>query len=238
MTKIKFVTVSDMLFYEKDLLPQPMSDFVPSWFKNIKTYENDSHHKISSKVKTVKTCPSFVDVFQEGYVIPAPVDYVFKVKSEDDWSWELPLGFERENKMVDVSIHDDIQMVNHLPKNSKIKKVFKLNLPIRVITPKGYSCRQVPMPYSFNDDWELSYGVIKTDVIHELNLQINIMTNNEVLIEQGTPLGVYIPFKREKFNLKVTKIDDDIEAKKIINKSYLKLHGKFKTQYFKKYKKS
>ena len=126
MTKIKFVTVSDVLFYEEELLPQPISNFIPEWFKDIKNYSNDSKHDITSKVKTVKTCPSFVDIFQQGYVIPAPVDYVFKVNTKEDWSWEIPLAFEKENKMIDVDIHDDIQMVDHLPKNSKIKKVFKL----------------------------------------------------------------------------------------------------------------
>ena len=235
MTKIKFVTVSDVLFYEEELLPQPISNFIPEWFKDIKNYSNDSKHDITSKVKTVKTCPSFVDIFQQGYVIPAPVDYVFKVNTKEDWSWEIPLAFEKENKMIDVDIHDDIQMVDHLPKNSKIKKVFKLNLPLRVITPKGYSCTQLPMPYTYNDKWELSYGVLKTDVIHEINLQINILTNEEVLIKQGTPLGVYIPFKREEYNLEITRLQDDHEASKMINKSLLKLHGRFPSQYFKKF---
>tara|TARA_R100000742_G_C4270142_1_gene88798 strand:+ start:761 stop:1477 length:717 start_codon:yes stop_codon:yes gene_type:complete len=237
MTKIKFVTVSDVLFYEEELLPQPISNFIPEWFKDIKNYSNDSKHNITSKVKTVKTCPSFVDIFQQGYVIPAPVDYVFKVNTKEDWSWEIPLAFEKENKMIDVDIHDDIQMVDHLPKNSKIKKVFKLNLPLRVITPKGYSCTQLPMPYTYNDKWELSYGVLKTDVIHEINLQINILTNEEVLIKQGTPLGVYIPFKREEYNLEITRLQDDHEASKMINKSLLKLHGRFPSQYFKKFHK-
>lgn len=238
MTKIKFVVVSDILFYEKELLPQPISSFVPNWFKDIKNYKNNSDHQITNSVKTVKTCPSFVDIFKQGYVIPAPVDYVFKVNSKTDWSWEMPLVFEKENKMVDVNIHDDIQMIDHLPENSKIKKVFKLNLPLRVITPKGYSCTQLPMPYTFNDQWELSYGVLKTDVIHELNLQINILTNDEVVIKQGTPLGVYVPYKREKYELQVTRLQDDYEANKIINKSYLKLHGKFKSQYFKNFHKN
>ena len=93
------------------------------------------------------------------------------------------------------------------------------------------------MPYTYNDKWELSYGVLKTDLIHEINLQINILTNEEVLIKQGTPLGVYIPFKREEYNLEITRLQDDHEASRMINKSLLKLHGRFPSQYFKKFHK-
>ena len=41
MTKIKFVTVSDVLFYEEELLPQPISNFIPEWFKDIKNYSKN-----------------------------------------------------------------------------------------------------------------------------------------------------------------------------------------------------
>ena len=70
---------------------------------------------------------------------------------------------------------------NHLPSSSGIVKILKIQFPMYIMTPPGYSCRQIPMTYLFdkNEDWESMYGVIKTDIINELNIQIAIKKYNK-----------------------------------------------------------
>jgi hypothetical protein len=51
--------------------------------------------------------------------------------------------------------------------------------------------------------------VIDTDIHHEINQQVVYYGNNEkVTIDRGTPLAMYIPFKREKHKYKISSATD------------------------------
>ena len=44
-------------------------------------------------------------------------------------------------------------------------------------------------------------GIIDTDIYHDINVQMAYSGNEEeIFIKRGTPLCVYIPFKRTKYN--------------------------------------
>jgi len=237
--KIKFAVFSDMVYYNKDLHPKPMKEYIPDWYKKIP-------NKDYPRTTTVQTCPSFLDVFKEGYVITTPVDVVIEVKEDGSYTWETKRIFDIEAshtvRTEFIEAHNDLQMINHLPKDSGIVKILKMNFPMYVMTPPGYSCRQVPMSYLYdrNDDWESMYGVLKTDIVNELNIQVAIKTyNKKILIPQHTPLCVYVPFKREEqIPLEITKYSEDEEAKKYFNKNYLTLHGTFKSGYLRNFRKA
>ena len=182
---------------------------------------------------TVKTCPSFLDIYKEGYVLLAPQDYLFRVEDNGDWTWRTPTEFENlspENKQVEH--HADFQFGSHLPKEAGVRKVFKLVLPMSMYMPRGYSIRQMPIPYSYNSDWEIAYGVYKADKVNQVNIQLLYKSNkNELLIKQGTPLCVYIPFKREKFIYQVSSN----KKRKFRKQDFLykvRQNGKFKNAYY------
>lgn len=236
MSRIDFVVTSELLYYADDLLPQPTIKFIPEWFKQIRPILKNNYQFNKFKYqKNISSCPSFIDVFNEGYVLLAPIDYIIKVDTNGEWAWEVPIKFDKDkgNNIPEVDVHNDNQMVEFLPEGADIKKVFKLNLPLEIFTPKGYSCRQIPFPYSFNSEWEAAYGLLKTDKIHEASLQIYIKTNKEILIKQGTPLCVYIPFKRKKYKMKVHNYNNSKKYKKLANKNVLRTIGNYRSQYFK-----
>jgi hypothetical protein len=243
--KIKFAMFSDMVYYNKDLHPKPMKEYIPDWYKDInKNMNYDKSIMSRMRMKNIQTCPSFLDIFSEGYVITTPV--VIEVKEDGSYTWEMNKGFDIDSRHVSASEfiggHNDMQMVNHLPKSSGIVKILKIQFPMYVMTPPGYSCRQIPMTYLFdkNDEWESLYGVLKTDIVNELNIQIAIKKyNTKILIPQHTPLCVYVPFKRSKeLEMEVTKYAEDEEAKKYFNKNYLTLHGTFKSGYLRNFRKA
>ena len=237
MKTIYFTVTDDRLLTTPELWPESMSNHTPRWFKkisaNVPTLGNYGF-KILNRARTVKTCPSFVDVFQEGYVIKAPQDYLFKVQADGTWMWKSPVVFKNEfAEDIQAEIHEDEQYLDHLPPGHNIKKIFKIVLPWNIHVPKGYSIRQIPMPFDFNEDWHVSYGVMKADRILQINLQLNFTSDKEeILIKQGTPLCVYIPFKREKFNIKVVKRD---HKKKFVTKEsqfHIRIMAKFKNSYY------
>jgi hypothetical protein len=210
MKKIQFVIKDKHYLANKDIHPKPMSDYVPEWYKDMQPYKPKSKSllDIINIKNNVKSCPSFVEIFKEGFAILAPCDILLSYNHKTkEWFWKTPLLYEQfeflsGTKFVDI--HNNNQMLNHVPNNNLYKLIFKINLPMKIITPNGYSVRQIPMPYNFNNDWEAMYGVFRSDKIHEVNIQIGYKTHKEeILIKRGEPLCVYIPFKREKFKLDI-----------------------------------
>ena len=75
--------------------------------------------------------------------------------------------------------------------------MLKIDSPWRMKTPAGYSCYQFPMWYHFNPDFEVPPGPIWSDEYHLINPQLIIKHYGEIKIKRGTPLCVYVPYKRE-----------------------------------------
>lgn len=203
MKKITFATDNKYLLDFPELYPQPARNFIPQWYKDIPVnFNNTRFNYIPKKIpvgRTVKTCPSFMEVFNEGFVMVAPCDIWIRVEDNGEWEWKTSShGFELQE-------HGNFQMVDALP-GKPIKQILKLINPWHIFTPKGYSTRQLPMMHHYNPDWYVPYGVLKADVHHEAHQQICYTSDeNEIVIKRGEPLNYIVPFKREKF---VMKVDD------------------------------
>ena len=204
-TKIVFVSEYDGFDNIKELRPYPASEFMPDWFRQMPaevklpaedfTVDGYIRKKIPN-IRTAKLCPSFVDIYNEGFVLPAPCDIWLRV--EEDGTWEYRLS----NPLFSMEDHGNHQYVYHNKGN--VKHVFKLTYPYNIIVPKGYSIRQIPMFYDYNPEWHLAYGIFEADKMPEISVQLLYTSeDNEVVIKAGTPLGYYVPFKREKFSMEI-----------------------------------
>lgn len=224
MAKIQIGFTDQRLSDFEEVHPQSIKKFIPEWFRSIKNTE----------AVTVKSCPSFIDVFKEGFVVVAPQDYLLRYNEEDNsYQWSSATVFEIMSAGADqVGNHTNPQFVDYLPKESQIKFVFKLHLPFLIFTDKGYSTRIMKLPYQFNDQWECNYGVLKSDLIHQVNIQINVLkADQDILIEKGTPLCLIVPFKREEHKLETVDVRKK-EFQKRINQAWFKTSTKFNHQYF------
>lgn len=222
MKKIQFIINDKYWLENKELHPKPIKEYQPDWFKNLKP---DNHNPINNFVnkivKSSRSCPSFIEVYQEGFVVVAPVDYILMWNDEDKtWGWHCSLVLNRGDYGVyyeEVNTHPDSQFLDHISIKD-YKHIFKINLPLKVVTPNGYSCRQLPIPYDNNKDFEAIYGIIRTDKWHEPNIQLAYKsTKQEIRIKAGTPLCVYAPFKREKFDVEII---DGNKKSNIVDKVY------------------
>lgn len=240
---VQFSTPFKGLNKIESLRPQPAKNFIPKWFEDLSpsldresfkrkqklskedTIENSVGPK-KPKMKTVRTCPSFSMIFHSGWVIPAHCDMYFRWDSQGRFGWETP--YEK----YEIQIHDDEQMIDHLPESANAKKVFKIISPWYARTAPGYSMYQVPMLYHFNPDWYVPFGVLETDKHPVLNHQV-IMTgdNYEAFIKQGEPLAHYLPFKREEYDMNITEWSEEWDD--FLEENVVKIHGKFRGGYFK-----
>lgn len=208
--------------------PQPAINFIPSWFKNMPVNlpipnEFNFISKLIPNFKGAKSCPSFVEVFREGYVLVAPCD-IHIYKKNNEWFCNP------SNDEFVVRMHSPEQFLAHIPKGTGIRLTVNINTGWFCITPKGYSLRYLPLMYHFNKDWQANYGVVHTDKLHEVSVQIFYTSEkDEILIKQGEPLCYIVPYKREEFNYKFKKINEKLRV--MIRKGHYKVVNKFKSGY-------
>lgn len=225
MKKIIFTSNLDVLNDFPELHPQPAKNFIPKWYKDLSPRGDKDYPRANliNLARTVKTCPSYMDIFNEGWVLVSPCDIWITVKDDGYWEWKT------SSSAFELKEHGDFQMIDHLP-NKPIKKILKFNNPWHAITPKGYSIRQIPLLYHYeNTDFFIPYGVIKTDKHHELNQQICFISDKEeILIKRGQPMNYIIPYKREKIKMVVE--DYNLHYKKI-DKSKMYVSSSFRSNY-------
>lgn len=230
---ITFGTFSKDIYYTEQIHPIPMSEYPIEWYENIKA---EKLYFDGQDGKNVKSCPSFIEIYQEGYVIPSPTDYSISVTPKGDFFWECARSFKDVMERDDIEYHYNEQLVSHLPKDYDTKMIIKINLPWKVFTPKGYSIRIMKMPFTSNKLWEPTYGVLRTDRNYHLNFQTNIKTNTEeVFISQGEPLALIVPYKREDFKSQIVDLNEKNQYSTQYHKHYLKTYGTFKPNFRKDY---
>jgi hypothetical protein len=215
--KIEFVSSANGLELINECIPKPSKYYIPEWFKNINHREPG----------TVKSCPSFPDFFSMGYVLPMWMDCTLEYSKERN-EWQASSSSSPEIR--EVQFHSNRQFIDKVdPYFNGVKGnfVFKLLCPWKLITPPGWSVLQLPLFYHFNQEWSVLPGVIDTDIHHEINQQILYHKDNErITIERGTPLAVYIPFKRKQnFDLDVRYQNE--KDKKRFAKEALNFQTKF-----------
>ena len=84
----------------------------------------------------------------------------------------------------------------------------KLLNPWTIKTPPGYSCLFLPPMNNSDDRFSIIPGIVDTDTFpYEINFPIIINGDKypilETVIKIGTPIVQVIPFKREKWKMKI-----------------------------------
>jgi len=200
----------------------PAKKFIPRWFKNISSAGSCPQGGSLPIHSNITRCPGFVDYFKNGYVVQMWCDLYFRFDSQNQTvTWETP------DERFTLQFHGEHQFIDHLPiqAQKKIITVAKPFCPWHVKTSPGYSLYQLPMYYEYNEYFEVLPGIYESDKYHEINQQICILKDGEFVIEQGTPLALYVPFKRQSFDFDVTI--ETPELKKIRDTAGLNISTKF-----------
>lgn len=202
--------------------PVLMKECIPNWFKNMPL---DAVKRTKMSPSTAKKCPAFIDLFSMGYVLKLWCDLNISINKDKTWQvWTPEDTFKFDN-------HGDEQFLDYIPNRDyfNFSMVLKAICPWRVKTSPGYSIMQMPMFYDFNKTFFVLPGTIWTDIHHEINQQIVFYEYGDFFIPRGTPLAVYIPFKREKTIFKVSKFDTALQYSEAV--AYQWWAGKFKNGY-------
>tara|TARA_Y100001951_G_C11282237_1_gene266200 strand:- start:916 stop:1665 length:750 start_codon:yes stop_codon:yes gene_type:complete len=233
--KIKVKWWSQIPHMEQVMAPQPARKFFPQWYKDIK------NPQVTETVYNIKVCPSFPLWFQQGYVVPVWTDIILRYKeSTGKCYWETPYSRYK------MEFHLNEQLVPYLPDHIKndIACIFKTDCPWRIMTPEGYSMMQLNMYYEYSPLFETLPGIIPTDIWHQINQQLIIKKSTfrnlgkdclekrflgwrYITITKGSPLAVYVPFKRENYDYEIVPYPKDKELFELDETNMLKIRGKF-----------
>lgn len=221
---IKFVCTVPGLLDVEEVLPKKASSYIPEWWRSTprKVSLNDGHELVS-----VKSCPSFTDYFSQGYILPAWSDFNLQYDAADDY-WNADFA-NLKKEYYDWGIHPNPQFLDHVTPMFQGKSptmVFKGNSPWRILTKPGWSVMQVPLFYHFDNDLTALPGIIDTDIMHEVNIQMLYFgEGKKINVKRGQPLVQYIPFKREDVEIEISYENDFFREK--MNSQIAKISTKF-----------
>lgn len=219
--KIEFFTEVEAL---PEVVPvKPGSRMMPNWWKQIPASPADSDPRIDAG--TVKVCPAFPEFYAAAYVVPAWCDFIF------DFNDGNPRARTSAPDLFKLSFHTAGQFLSHAPAavKSSVVTVLKLDSPWCVRTSPGYSILQLPVFYEFEPRFTVMAGAIRSDRHHYIHQQIMIHSRESFVVERGTPLAMYIPFKRERFDFSAREATPELVH--AVRKSGLEIETKFRRGY-------
>ena len=188
-------------------MPQPIAKHIPEWWRKMKamTHIDAIDPLWNKRTINIKSCPSFIDIYKEGIVLLSPCDIRISYDEVDEiWTWRSPLDLYTDEPGKElVTFHSDDQMKTFLPPSAKTRVVFKINLPMLVKVPRGYKIRMTGLPFQYNDSFRTIEGIFNPHFQPQVNVLFEYTSlKNEILIKQGMPLAVHIPYKKE--NIEIT----------------------------------
>ena len=195
----------------------------PSWWKQTPPAVPNTDPRVVPG--TVKVCPAFPDLFTAAYILPLWCDLMF------DYNNGQPRARMSAPDLFSVSFHDAGQFVSHAPESVRASTVavMKLESPWYCRTSPGYSVLQLPAFYEFDPRVTTMMGVVRSDVHHEINQTVMVHHRGSFVLERGTPIAMYIPFKRERFDFSVKEVT--AEFRRIMQKNQLNIMTKFRRGY-------
>lgn len=173
---------------------------LPSWFRRIHRGNN-----------SVRSCSGISDFLEFGITIPAWTNFKFRPNVAAG-SWEVlsdgmnpPIDYPHASGFV-------FSQTGSCPMTQlrKIEQMSypKLITPWRLQTAPGWSSLMLPVLYEENTNYSVLPAIINTDFYQIMNIVLNIKTDSEFTIKQGTPLVHLIPVQRKNNFHTIESVDE------------------------------
>jgi hypothetical protein len=242
--KISFIPFS-VDYNENIHKVSPASKTIPEWFRKTKNQVNDeknyglSTEKPSNTNQTIKSCIPFLDAMMTGYTYTLPIDVEVKfIDGNYECRWRLELDL--------IGIHNPktYELMPFSSESSKTnnpyEQIFRWHNPFGIITPPGYSVFFTHPINRFELPFRTFTGVVDTDsynasVQFPFTFTKEIQKDKPLIIEKGTPVAQFFPFKRE--NWVSEHLEYDLEYHNEFQDNFFsKIYKSYKTQYWAKKK--
>jgi len=183
-----FISPVTDLLYDDKVMPVNNSKGWPDWWKNIDPKEG-----------SLRRCAGVGDYISQGFTITMWADTYFR-PSLNGREWESRFDISHDHPfMIQGFAYDQ---TGECPV-TKVRKLEKANY-IKMINPwlfktaPGWSCLFLPALWEPSENFTLLPSMVNTDYYHHANIVLNILTDKEFIIREGTPLQHVIPIPRTK----------------------------------------
>lgn len=179
--------VTDLLF-DEPIMPINNTKSWPDWWR-----------EIEAKDGSLRRCAGVADYISQGFTITMWTDVNFR-PSVNKMEWESRFDISHDHPFQVQGFH--YNQTGDCPV-TKVRKLEKANY-IKMINPwvmktaPGWSCLFLPVSWEPNENFTLLPSMVNTDYYHHANIVMNILTDKEFTIRQGTPLQHVIPIPRTK----------------------------------------
>ena len=190
--------------------PKPARSCIPKWFKDIPKFENGVMEidEGGGANTTMKACMPFLDTFTTGYIQETWCDIYIDTTNPESISWKFPI--------------QPVILRDRLGKNMypKIEGFSKNELAWQQVwTPKlpdGYSMIYTHPLNRFDLPFLSLTGIIDNDSYYMedvANHPVFFKEGFKGVIPKGTPMFQMIPMKRDEWQSKFEKYDEDLVVK-------------------------
>ena len=170
-------------------------------------------------------CPGGIDMMHTGITIPLWAD--LRVRPHPNGiDIQSEFNVDRKNAQIMGSIHHfEKRQTGDCPfterRNPSVGEgqYIKLGNPFCFMTPKGYSSIVTGSLLNPRPEFDVIPGVVNTDYYHTVNIIINVLTDKEFYIPQGTPIAQMTFFKRSD-NVSKMHVGDDKVFKLIYERGF------------------
>jgi hypothetical protein len=173
---------------------------LPKWFRSI--------HKGQG---SIRSCSGISDFLEFGVTIPAWTTFTFKPNvSQGVWD----ISADPLNPHLDFPMASGFHFAQTgscpMTEVRKIEKMSypKLLTPWRIQTAPGWSSLMLPLMHEENSNYSVVASMVNTDYYQIANIVLNVKTDTEFTIKQGTPLVHLIPVQRKNDIKKINFIDE------------------------------
>jgi hypothetical protein len=219
------ITFTDTIGVQKEYTPKPATEYVPDWYKNMKSYANGKKEVLQNagQTQTIKKCMPVFDAITAGYIIPTYVDVYVRIEDNAPYfSWA---SYDA------ISFHPEEQFDKHPSKNGFAAP--KWRNPWGIKLPKGYSALFVSPMHNPNGIFTVLEGVVDCDK-YTAPVNFPFLMNDtkfEGLIPAGTPMVQVIPFKRENWQMNLGAEKEGKEMFDVTNRLSHKFFDRYKTMF-------
>jgi len=225
--KITFIPTSK---FAQDCLtpPLPAKKVIPEWYKKtpflMDGYKEYTYSTGAPSV-THKGCNPFLDSLTAGYVfcLSSDLEIINEGNNKHSFYWKTP---------NDVITHHDKNQHPLLPSAfNGFDNVHKFHNDFIIKTPKGYSTHFTHPLNQHSLPFRTLSGNVETDTymipVH-FPFQLLKLQEGSTILERGTPVCQFIPFKRDNWKHSVEKYNESLIIKESF-KYYSRIYRAYKS---------
>ena len=229
MKKIQFIPTSK--FAERCLTPPiPAKKVLPQWYKDTPLIvEGGVDYPIANgpPPTTLKACNPFLDALTSGYVFCLSNDLEIINQGNNNFT------FRWGTANTVITDHTKVQHPLLPSPFNGSDSVFKFHNDFIIKTPKGYSTYFTHPVNQHDYPFRTLTGIVDTDTYMQtvhFPFQLLSLDKDITILETGTPLCYFIPFKRDSWKSETEKYDEELIQKTNFNygsriyRAYKSLH--------------